>query len=342
MQVDGERGQMRKQQRTPGGQTRKALLGLVLLAVILCGGFFAVRAWENARFQRPSGEDSWEGPDQSGAIEAGGVTYLPKQEVETYLFLGIDAEGPARATYGYISGGQADVQLVLVIDHGERSWRLLQLNRDSMVNVPVLGVNGAVVGREFEQLCLAHTYGDGLKKSCVNNVNAVSELLWGQPIDGYLSLHMDGIALLNDAVGGVTVEITSDFSQVDSGLPQGERVTLTGAQAVTFVRARKNVDDETNTARMERQLQYLKGLLERLPGLDRETLLEVYDRIHDYTVTDLGSQTLVDLAETLTEYTGRGILTIEGESRVEDGYAAFYLEESSLRDTVLTLFYRGE
>lgn len=346
----GERDEMRKQHFGSGSHSRSsreirrrdaftALLVLAFLAAALSGVFFLIRSWENARFQPPSTEDSGERPDSSGAVEIEGVTYLPKRNLETYLFLGIDVEGPARAAYGYIGGGQADVQMVLVIDHAEQSWQLLQLNRDSMVNVPVLGVNGAVVGTEFEQLCLAHTHGDGLKKSCINNVNAVSDLLWGQPFDGYLSLHMDGVAILNDAVGGVTVEITSDFSHVDASLPQGETVKLTGAQAVTFVRARRNVDDETNLARMERQRQYLEGLLERLVELDRDEILTAYDQIHDYTVTDLGSQTLVDLAETLKKYTGRELLTIDGESRVEDGYAAFYLDERSLQNMVLKLFY---
>lgn len=317
----------------------KALIAAAVLTVVLGSVAWAIGHWEDSRFRITASEDPRRGADAQ-TMEVDGATYLPKENVETYLFMGIDVEGPAKAIEGYIGGGQADVQIVLVVDHAERSWRLLQLNRDSMVEVPVLGVTGKVVGSEFEQLCLAHSYGDGLKESCVNTVNTVSALLGEQPIDGYFSLNMDGIAILNDAVGGVPVEITSDFSAVDPDLVLGETVTLTGAQAETFVRSRKDVDDETNVARMARQRQYLSALLAMLPRLDHDTVLDAYDEVYDYTVTDLGSQTIVDLVDTIKEYSAQGVLTIDGESRVEDGYNAFYLDGDSLRQTILTLFYR--
>ena len=49
---------------------------------------------------------------------------------------------------------------------------------------------------------------------------------------------MDGMALLNDYVGGVQVTVKDDFSQVDSSLIQGETITLTGEQALIFVLVR--------------------------------------------------------------------------------------------------------
>ena len=102
------------------------------------------------------------------------------------------------------------------------------------------------IGTEFEQLTLAHSYGDGKKESCQNTVTTVSNLFDGQKIDGYMALNMDAVAILNDMVGGVPVEITSDFSAVDPSLQEGTVVTLQGDQALTFVRTRKDVDDQTN------------------------------------------------------------------------------------------------
>lgn len=52
---------------------------------------------------------------------------------------------------------------------------------------------------------------------------------------------MDGIVEMNDLLGGVTVTVEDDFSQVDSSLVMGKRVTLTGQQALTFVRSRRGV-----------------------------------------------------------------------------------------------------
>ena len=56
----------------------------------------------------------------------------------------------------------------------------------------------------------------------------------------YISMNMDAIAILNDAVGGVTVNVTDDFSAVDPSITKGE-VTLKGDQALTFIQTRKDV-----------------------------------------------------------------------------------------------------
>jgi len=41
----------------------------------------------------------------------------------------------------------------------------------------------------------------------------------------------------------------------------------------------------------------------------------------------------------LNQYQEQPLLTIEGESKVVDGYWAYYLDEASLRETIITLFY---
>ena len=84
-----------------------------------------------------------------------------------------------------------------------------------MTQIRILGVTGEPAGTFTGQLALAHTYGSGEEDSCENTVLAVSNLLYGMEIDHYVSLTMDGVALLNDLVGGVTVEVLDDFSGID-------------------------------------------------------------------------------------------------------------------------------
>ena len=151
--------------------------------------------------------------------------------------------GEAVGVENYIQGGQGDVQMVLTIDDTNRTWQILQINRDAMVNVNVLGVTGDIVSNEFQQICLAHSYGNGKESSCENNVSAVSEMLEDEKIDGYFALNMDAIGLLNEIAGGVTVTVTSDFSKVDPTLAEGSTITLTDEQATTFIHDRKDVDD---------------------------------------------------------------------------------------------------
>ena len=191
---------------------------------------------------------------------------------------------------------------------------MLRLNRDSMVDVPVLDLRGDVIGYERQQLALAHAYGDGTNNSCQNTVDAVSMMLGGAAIDGYAALNMDGIAIVNDAIGGVTVTITSDFTAVDPTLVEGETITLNGQQAFEFVRTRKDVDDQTNLARMERQRIYLEAMKPQLMALSDTKIVQVMEEVNDYLVSNIGSQTVLDLAEKLKDYQELPELTIEGDA----------------------------
>ena len=244
---------------------RAAVAGVLLLAAV-AAVFLGIKSWEHQQYDIPvSAEATSEtAAQQRKHVTYNGVDYVQREGLQTWLLMGIDESGEAVGTESYIGGGQADLQMLLVIDHINKTWQILQLNRDSMVEVPVLGVTGKVIGTEFEQLTLAHSYGDGKKKSCQNTVTTVSNLFDGQKIDGYMALNMDAVAILNDMVGGVPVEITSDFSAVDPSLQEGTVVTLQGDQALTFVRTRKNVDDQTNLSRMARQRQYLAALQKQM------------------------------------------------------------------------------
>lgn len=317
----------------------KAVLVILLGVVLIAGGILGIQYW-----QRESEKESLELP-QGGAspqtITYHGVEYCAKEKIRTYLMLGVDTQGPVGNNENAVSGGQADVQMVLVVDDVAQSWQVLQLNRDSMVDVPIPDVTGKIIGTQRQQLALAHAYGDGMKRSCKNAVQAVSDLLEGQRMDGYLAINMEAIPILNDLVGGVTVTIESDFSNVDSSLPMGQTVTLTGEQALHFIRARKGVEDETNLSRMGRQRQFLNGLSQKLQTVSTETVAKGYQDISDYMVTNMGSAAVTELFQTMNAYQDLGVCTIDGESSTdENGASAYILDETSLKETILQLFYQ--
>ena len=318
--------------------------GLVVLAgAALGGGAFALGRWEDSRYRNDSAGSYPTGDHRTEAelkeITYQGRTYRQKGSVESYLFLGINEMGPAVGTQSYIAGGQADAQMLLVLDDAAKTWQILQINRDSMVQVPVISMMGTVPYTIRQQIALAHAYGNGREQSCENNVKAVSMMLDDQPIDGYFSLNMGGIGVLVDLIGGVTLTITSDFSAVDPSLVEGETVTLDGEQALAYVRSRKDVDDQTNLARMERQRQFLKAFEEQIQGMSPDFAVTAYEELSDYVITDIAGGRAVDVADRLKRYTGLPLLTIDGENTVEDGYWAYNLNEDSLEQTILQLFY---
>lgn len=329
--------------RAPVEITRRQVLKGTAALAAFGAGVALLRRWE----QRPIPP----GPETSGDADVpssqpackervwDGRTYRQKSDVESYLFLGIDVMGPATGAGSYIAGGQADTQILLVLDHQARTWQLLQINRDSMVEVPVLGMMGRSPYTVVQQIALAHAYGDGLEESCENSAAVVSMMLEDQPIDGYFAMNMGGVEVLVDQIGGVTLTVQSDFSAVDPTLTEGETLTLDGRQALAYVRTRKDVDDQTNLARMERQRVYLEAMKPQLMALSDTEIVQVMEKVNDYLVSNISTQAVLDLGEKLKDYQELPELTIEGENTIEDEHWAYILNEDSLQRVILQLFY---
>lgn len=114
--------------------------------------------------------------------------------------------------------GQSDVLELLVIDTKKNTYHKLPINRDTITDVRSLDDDGSYLATTKTQIALAHANGDGMELSCENTVDAVSNMLYGIRIEGYISLNMDSIKILNHLAGGVPVTIEDDFSQSDKSL----------------------------------------------------------------------------------------------------------------------------
>ena len=274
-------------------------------------------------------------------ITRGDKAYFPRQDITTLLVLGIDQNGPVCSSGSYLNQGAADLIMLLVLDHDRGVCDVLQLNRDSMVTMPVLGLGGRPAGTTYGQLALSHTYGNGLEESCENTRQTVSELLYGVHIDYYVSMHMDAIPIFNDAVGGVTVEVTEDFSEVGAGIPMGQ-VTLKGDQAVSFVRSRRGVGDQLNISRINRQQVYIQGFVDAYRAKRQGGtgfLLDAYRAAEPYLVTDCSFQSISAMLERYSGYELGRIVTPQGENVMGEEYMEFHLDVEALDAVILDLFY---
>lgn len=312
------------------------MIAPVLVMLLLVIAYFLVPA-------KPAGVPV---PDYSeeiddGRLEYQGVTYLPKANLETVLLIGLDRELDG-APLSYNNQAQADFLALLVLDHREQCCTVLHLNRDTMCQVPMLDINGIRIGTHLAQLAVSHTYGSGGKDSCINTAKAVSTLLYDCPVDWYFSLPVQSIPAVNDAVGGVEVLVEDDFSAVDPTLVQGQRVRLMGKQAEHFVRARGQMADATNMARMRRQQAYMNGLLEELSGreVDATWAEQVFSGIQDVVVTDLSVERMSRIAQWVQEYQFTGLYEIAGTAQVGERFMEYTPDEEQLRSLVLRLFYR--
>lgn len=281
-----------------------------------------------------------EAPEQELVFYDGGW-YALREDLETVLVLGLDKYA-GETTESYVNDQQADFIILLVLDKEAGTCTPIQLNRDTMTEIQRLGVNGKSAGTFTGQLALAHTYGSGGTDSCKNTAEAVSNLLYGVEIDHYISMTMDGVAVLNDLVGGVTVEVLDDFSNVDSTLVQGETVTLRGEQALTYVRARGGMEDSSNLHRMERQRQYMAALQTQFAACaekDAGFLLNALLQINAYMVSDCTVEQLSALTESIGDSDVQDIRTLEGEAVEGAEFMEFYPDETALQALVMDVFY---
>ena len=72
--------------------------------------------------------------------------------------------------------------MLLVIDANEKTITSIQIDRDTMAEITILGVLGNEVGTRKAQICLSHGFGDGKDQSCKLTQDAVSKLLLGAEI----------------------------------------------------------------------------------------------------------------------------------------------------------------
>lgn len=277
-------------------------------------------------------------------IEYKGVYYVPKKNIETYLFMGIDNMDVVKATDTYTGAGRCDVVMLMVRDLTEGTYKTLALDRNTMLEQDSLKPDGTYIGTSVAQLALAHENGDGLESSCENVRKAVSGFLGGQRIDGYAAVNMGAIGIINSLAGGVTVTIEDDFSGVDETMVKGETITLSDEQAVHFVHDRYGVGDQTNTQRMRRQEVYKAGLTDKLAAKcdeDNSYPLTIYEALGDYMVTDINSQKFSKLALLVLKDKDAGSVSIEGTETLSDlDFVEFNADGDSVQEAILELFYK--
>jgi len=324
---------MRKH-KAPGGIAFFCIL-LILVLVMLYSG---LRILESTVFY--TGNSPAEA-QPTKTVTRNGVDYFPRQDITTMLVLGIDQSGPVASSNYYRNKGSADSVMLLIFDETNEECTVLYLNRDMMLDMDVLGVRGEYAGTTFAQLALAHTYGTGLEDSCENVKNTLMNHLHGLTIDYYVSMNMDAIPILNDAVGGVTVTVADDFSLIDPTITMGE-LTLRGDQVLNFVRTRKDVGDQKNISRMERQKEYVEGFLKALRSKEHEDInfiINVYDQVAPYLVSDCSVNTLSGMLDRYVDYELKEVVTPEGENIIAEGHYQFHADDEKLDELIIRLFY---
>lgn len=317
----------------------KIVTACLLIIFIAAGALLGVEIWDRNRSKlAPQGQ-------MGTTVVHNGQRYTPKDNMETFLVMGLDKFEGTSSADSYNNDKQADFLMLLVFDNADKKCSVIHINRDTMADVDVLGVAGDKIDTVKKQIALAHTYGNGKNVSCQNTADAVSRLLNDVKVNHYISLALDSVSVFNDLVGGVEVTVLDDFTGVDDTLIKGEKITLKGKQALNYVRERYGMEDSTNATRMKRQKQYLEALYaktqEKMKS-DSDFAVRAITKMADYIISDRSATQLQEISKKINEYEFCGFLDIEGESKKGKEFIEFYPKSDSIDELVIDLFYEIE
>lgn len=272
--------------------------------------------------------------------------YKYNNKVTTILFAGIDKTSDQHIDGVFGTAGQADSIFVMALNTETGKYKLMSISRDSMVDVNMCDSLGNFTGTKRMQICLAHAYGDGNETSNENLKRSVSRLFFGIPVNAYMSVDLDVIPILNNAVGGVNVTVIEDLTKYDPALVKGANITLTGEQAVTYVRRRDVTGDENqNNLRMERQKSYLDSFISQtitLTKKDPMTPINMYNSISEYTRTDIDMSKITYLSSvflTTGFSSDDNFIKIPGKTVMGKEYAEYYVDTDEFFKIILDTYY---
>lgn len=266
-----------------------------------------------------------------------------ERELTHILLMGVDWEEISQSNSSQRYNGQADFLLLLTIDQKNKTVSTLQIDRDTIADVRIYGIFGNYAGTRRQQICLAHAYGETEKECCENVVWAVSNLLGGIPIDSYVSLDMESIAILNDALGGITVTLEDDFSHLDAAMTQGTTLTLHGKQAEYYVRGRMGIGAGSNASRMQRQRVFMQAVGDLfVTGMSQsmEFAASLFDQLSDHMVTNIDRGWFIDKAYASSAYQRLENRTLAGSHQIgSDGFVEFWADEDALGSYLTDTFF---
>lgn len=187
------------------------------------------------------------------------------------LLMGTDTRtGKGNQGYGKKGmnyGERSDTTILLHVSADRSNAIAVSIPRDTLTHIPTCeNSKGQTVGNKTAKFNDAYSIGG---PACT--IKTVNELT-GMDITNFVKIDFGGFKKIVNAVGGVEICLTEPVKDRQSGLnlPAGKQ-TVTGEEALAFVRIRHNIGDGSDTSRIRRQQAFISSLSRKV--LSSGTLL---------------------------------------------------------------------
>ena len=272
-------------------------------------------------------------------IQYEGKKYKYNPDIKTILFMGIDQRDIGSEDGGG-EAGRSDALILLLVNAKEETVAMFSLSRNAITEVQMTNDDGERVTSADMHLALQYSFGDGKEKSCQLTRDAVSNLLYGIPINYYVSMDLDGLDHIVDVLGGVSILMKEDYTRIDPSFVKGETVKMTGEQTEKYIRHRDVSESGSNEKRVERQEDFLKAFVVQLKesmGDDGRKLQSMWGMVSPFLITDLSADMVGQMAsyEMLEES-----YRLPGENVLGEHYDEFYVDDDQLRELLIKILYK--
>jgi LCP family protein required for cell wall assembly len=234
-----------------------------------------------------------------------GVKFSEKDPI-SILLLGVDEREGDR--------GRSDSMILMTVNPETKSMKMVSIPRDTRAEIIGHGTTDKI----------NHAYAYGGVNMAVDTVENFLDV----PVDYYVQVNMESFKDIVDAVGGVTVNNSLDFTYDGVHFKKGQ-ISLDGEEALKFSRMRYE-DPRGDFGRQERQRQIIQAVIKK--GASFNTLAnygDILDTIGKNIKTNLTFDNMKDIQSNYKEARhSLEQLQVNGEGQKVDGVYYYVVSEA--------------
>lgn len=267
----------------------RILIGIIIAVVIISGIAFAVgmNKDKEAEQSEQETEETIYG-DETLGIDASVDEAL--REYRNIFIFGLDNKH------------RSDIIMLASINKKNNEVKLMSVHRDTYMQLREEGETFFIGNKDREFFKCNHAYKKGGFYAAMKELNMNMDLNCHEGI----GLDWDAIEVLVDGVGGLDVNVTPAMLKWVNGVTNDGAVissagqqTLNGAQAVGYLRTRK---DATAVQRAERNEAAFVQVFEKVKNLSKSEQMELLDEMYDRADTNMSKATMTEILGQLSSF----------------------------------------
>lgn len=246
---------------------------LILLLIVIVVGIAAIAIFLKSKL----GKINYENVTKADIEINEGV----EEKLEGYTniaLLGLDARDNTFAN------SRSDCIMIISINNDTKDVNIVSVYRDTYLQIDGHGLDKVTHAYAYDKAPLA-----------LSTINTNLDL----DITKYVTINFNSVINIVDAVGGVSIDVSSAEATQIPGISGAGTYNLNGKQALAYGRIRK-IDNDY--ARTERMRTVLIKLFEKVKGLPYGKLNSLIDELLPQVYTNITQSEILSYASKITQY----------------------------------------